>query len=95
MVHRECYSYYLDRIFDGYFAIIISITPSPFTCFQVGQKDSLTKTFTEDDVKTFAEISLDKNPIHIDEEFAKTYEEIWEQNINVFNEIGLLVATQV
>ena len=39
--------------------------------FEVGQKGSLTKTFTEDDVKAFAEISLDKNPIHLDEEYAK------------------------
>ncbi|MBN1521834.1 MAG: MaoC family dehydratase [Candidatus Aureabacteria bacterium] len=37
----------------------------------VGDKASLSKTFTQDDVDAFAEISLDKNPIHIDEEAAK------------------------
>lgn len=39
--------------------------------FKLGQKASNTKTFTESDVINFAEISLDKNPIHIDETYAK------------------------
>jgi 3-hydroxybutyryl-CoA dehydratase len=37
---------------------------------QVGDSASMTKTFTDKDVRTFAEISGDKNPIHIDDEFA-------------------------
>jgi len=40
-------------------------------CFKAGDKASLSKTFTAADVKTFSEISLDNNPIHVDEEFAK------------------------
>jgi acyl dehydratase len=38
---------------------------------KVGDKASVTKAFTEADVKQFAEISLDKNPIHLDAEYAK------------------------
>jgi 3-hydroxybutyryl-CoA dehydratase len=37
---------------------------------QVGKSASLTKTFTENEVRTFAEISGDHNPLHIDAEFA-------------------------
>lgn len=37
---------------------------------KIGDTASMTKTFTRKDVHTFAEISGDKNPIHLDEEFA-------------------------
>ncbi len=37
---------------------------------KIGDSASTTKTFTDSDVRTFAEISGDKNPIHIDEEYA-------------------------
>ena len=36
----------------------------------VGQSASFTKTVTEGDVKAFALISGDNNPVHFDEEFA-------------------------
>jgi 3-hydroxybutyryl-CoA dehydratase len=39
---------------------------------QVSDSASLTKTFTEDDVLTFADISGDRNPLHIDADFAAT-----------------------
>lgn len=42
-----------------------------FAELKIGMRESLTKTFTAIDVKTFSEISLDANPIHIDEEYAK------------------------
>ena len=38
---------------------------------KVGDKASLTKTFLSADVETFAEITCDTNPIHIDEAVAK------------------------
>ena len=38
--------------------------------FKVGDKAYLTKTFTQEDVDVFAELSLDKNPLHVDEEAA-------------------------
>ena len=39
---------------------------------KIGDEASLTKTFTDSDVYTFAEISGDHNPIHVDAEFAAT-----------------------
>jgi len=38
--------------------------------FHAGQHVTFTKTFTEDDVKRFVEITGDTNPLHVDEEFA-------------------------
>jgi 3-hydroxybutyryl-CoA dehydratase len=38
--------------------------------FEVGQHVTLTKTFTEDDLQRFIEITGDKNPLHVDEAFA-------------------------
>jgi len=39
---------------------------------KVGDKASLDKVFTEDEVFRFAEISTDKNPLHLDKEFGRT-----------------------
>lgn len=39
--------------------------------FTIGQKASFSKKITEHDVATFAEISGDKNPVHLDEVYAK------------------------
>lgn len=38
--------------------------------FEVGQRASYTKTFTEEDVRRFIEITGDVNPLHVDEAFA-------------------------
>ena len=38
--------------------------------FFIGQSASLTREFSTDEVKAFAELSSDKNPIHLDEGFA-------------------------
>jgi len=38
--------------------------------FKIGDSASLTKTFTASDVLSFAEISGDRNPLHIDTEYA-------------------------
>lgn len=37
---------------------------------KIGDKASIEKTFTAEDVATFASITMDKNPIHIDDEYA-------------------------
>ena len=39
--------------------------------FDVGQSASFTKTFTEEDLRRFIEITGDVNPLHVDEEFAR------------------------
>ena len=38
--------------------------------FEVGQRASFTKTFTEEDVRRFIEITGDVNPLHVDDAFA-------------------------
>ena len=39
---------------------------------KVGDKASLSKIFTEEEVFQFAEISTDKNPLHLDKNFGKS-----------------------
>ena len=46
---------------------------------QIGDTASITKIFTESDVQQFAALSEDRNPVHLDEEFAKT--SIFKQRI--------------
>ena len=38
--------------------------------FEVGQHARFTKTFTDEDVRRFVEITGDTNPLHVDDEFA-------------------------
>ena len=42
-----------------------------FEELKLGMSERLSKVFSEQDVLTFAEISTDNNPLHIDEEAAK------------------------
>lgn len=42
-----------------------------FSEIKIGQKASMTKTFTDEDVRLFAQVSNDHNPVHLDEEYAK------------------------
>jgi len=53
----------------------------PYTIDQLslGQKATIQKTFTEEDVNLFAELSGDMNPVHIDEVKAK--ESIFGQKV--------------
>jgi 3-hydroxybutyryl-CoA dehydratase len=39
---------------------------------KVGDTASLTKTITDEDIRVFAELSGDRNPIHLDDEYAAT-----------------------
>ena len=43
-----------------------------FDEIQIGDKASFSKTLTETDIYLFAGISGDFNPVHVDEEYAKT-----------------------
>src|SRR5215471_6400566 len=38
--------------------------------FHVGQRAQVTRTFTDEDVRRFIEITGDTNPLHVDDEFA-------------------------
>lgn len=38
--------------------------------FEVGQRAQLTRTFTDEDVCRFVEITGDSNPLHVDDSFA-------------------------
>jgi acyl dehydratase len=40
--------------------------------YLVGDKVSLAKVFTQEDVERFSELSLDTNPIHLDPDYAKS-----------------------
>jgi acyl dehydratase len=40
--------------------------------FNLGDSAEITKIITEADVEAFAEVTGDHNPIHLDDEFAKT-----------------------
>lgn len=42
-----------------------------FDDLKIGQKASLTKTITEEDLSHFIAITGDTNPLHVDESFAK------------------------
>jgi 3-hydroxybutyryl-CoA dehydratase len=39
---------------------------------EIGEKVTLTKTITDADVRLFAKLSGDDNPLHLDEEYAST-----------------------
>ena len=39
--------------------------------FYIGQTASLKKVFKSEEVLAFAELSMDKNPIHLDQEYAE------------------------
>lgn len=43
-----------------------------FEELKVGQSASVTKTFSDQDVRDFARISMDENPLHLSDEYAKT-----------------------
>jgi 3-hydroxybutyryl-CoA dehydratase len=42
-----------------------------FESLEVGSGDSISKVISAEDVEGFAEITLDNNPVHLDEEYAK------------------------
>ena len=39
---------------------------------EIGTKAKVAKTVTDEDIRDFARISTDHNPVHLDEEYAKT-----------------------
>tara|TARA_Y100001934_G_C11996407_1_gene605584 strand:+ start:194 stop:622 length:429 start_codon:yes stop_codon:yes gene_type:complete len=47
-------------------------TPIPLERITIGMKALCTKTICDQDIRAFAELSGDKNPIHLDEDFASS-----------------------
>lgn len=41
------------------------------THFTIGEEATLTKIISDEDIKTFARISGDENPVHVNDEYAK------------------------
>jgi 3-hydroxybutyryl-CoA dehydratase len=39
---------------------------------KVGDTASLSKTITDEDIQTFADLTSDHNPVHLDDDFAQT-----------------------
>ncbi|MBO6574615.1 MAG: MaoC family dehydratase [Rhodothermales bacterium] len=46
------------------------MNPNTYDALEVGQSYSVDRLITAEDVRTFADLTGDDNPIHIDEEFA-------------------------
>jgi len=49
---------------------ILAMVAARIDDFQPGQHATFSKTFTEEDVRRFIEITGDTNPLHVDEKFA-------------------------
>ena len=49
-----------------------TLTNIPYDQLSIGDKATYTKVLTEQDLILFATVSGDYNPVHLDEEFAKT-----------------------
>lgn len=48
-----------------------SLQDIPYDRLTIGDTAELSKTITGDDVQSFAEISLDRNPLHLDDDIAR------------------------
>ncbi|MGN5595516.1 MaoC family dehydratase [Stutzerimonas nitrititolerans] len=48
-----------------------TISNTPYSALEVGQKASFEKTIGERDIQLFAAMSGDRNPVHLDAEFAR------------------------
>jgi 3-hydroxybutyryl-CoA dehydratase len=46
------------------------VTNTPYEALEVGQKAEYSKTVEERHIQLFAEMSGDRNPVHLDQEFA-------------------------
>ena len=59
----------------------------------LGQMASITKKITEEDITVFSQISLDVNPVHLDDEFAK--KTIFEKRIAHGFLVGSLISAVI
>ncbi|MBY0273809.1 MaoC family dehydratase [Candidatus Binatia bacterium] len=49
-----------------------SYAEKAYDAFRVGDHAEVTRTFTQEDVERFAELSLDRHPTHLDAEYARS-----------------------
>ena len=56
----------------------------------IGQKESITKAFTDEDAILFSKLSMDTNPIHLNEEYAQ--KSIFKQRICHGFLVGSLIS---
>lgn len=50
----------------------MSPVPDSTTKWKVGDSASVSKTITDDDIRAFAALSGDHNPVHVNDQFART-----------------------
>jgi len=50
----------------------VTLSHVPFEAIRIGDRASLSKTIASDDVESFAAITGDTNPVHLDEAFARS-----------------------
>jgi 3-hydroxybutyryl-CoA dehydratase len=64
---------------------------------KTGDQASITKTFSDADVRTFADISGDKNPIHLDDDYAAStrFEKRLVHGILVSGMISAVLGTEL
>lgn len=69
----------------------------PYSQIQVGTKAIIKKTITNDDVLCFAKVTGDVNPIHVDDDFAKTtmFKERIAHGILTTGFISTLIGTKL
>lgn len=65
--------------------------------FNLGQKATLYRVFTREDIEEFAALSGDKNPIHIDDEYSRTtrFGGVIVHGVLVLSLISTLLGTQL
>lgn len=69
----------------------------PYSQIQVGTTAMLSKTITNEDILEFAKVSGDVNPIHVDDDFAKTtmFKERIAHGILTAGFISALIGTKL
>lgn len=50
----------------------MAATSDPLASLMIGQRESYSQTITDADIKAFAGISGDRNPVHMDQEYAES-----------------------
>ena len=71
-----------------------AVTPVRNFAMEVGDKASVTRVFTETDVRAFADVTWDTNPLHLEKEFTKTTR-FRKPIVNGVLSLGLVICTNL